>query len=120
MLREAPSTNHSDVREAVERLLIEDARFDEQERRSLHREHLVRPVTITLLESNETVGGVSRNISGAGICVLTRKTITERATARISIHSLGDQSSAFLAECRWSRPFGSGWYLSGWHFINLY
>ncbi len=119
MLRDAVSSTHSDVQFAVEQLLIEDARFDELERRSLHREYLVRPVTIAISDTGELIGGMSRNISGAGICILARKPVADRAMGRISIHGLGSQPTAFRAECRWSRPFGAGWYMSGWHFIGL-
>lgn len=119
MLREATTSAVFDVQDAVEQLLREDARFDELERRSLHRDTLVRPVTVADADSGEVIGGVSRNISQMGVCLLTRKPMPDRKIARISIHRLETGPAVFLAECRWSRPFGCGWFMSGWNFINL-
>ena len=119
MLREATASVNFDVKDAVVQLLKEDARFDELERRSLHRETLVRPVTVSDVDGADVVGGVCRNISQMGMCLLTRKSLIEQKVARISIHRLEAGPAIFLAECRWSSPFGCGWFMSGWSFINL-
>ncbi len=118
-MREATLSVNTEIQAVVQQLLVEDARFDEQERRSLHRETLVRPVTIALRESDEVLGGICRNISVMGLCALTRKQIAEKEVAKICIHSLESDTKTFLVECRWSRRFGDGWFMSGWHFINL-
>lgn len=119
MMREATMSANTEVQTAVEQLLIEDARFDELERRSLHRQMLVRPITVVSREGGETVGGISRNISALGVCVLTRKPMTEGSIARICVHCLDSEPKVFLSECRWNRKFGNGWNMSGWHFINM-
>jgi hypothetical protein len=119
MLRESTLSVSCEVQNAVKQLLAEDARFDEQERRSLHRETLVRPITMLLGESGEVVGGICRNISSMGACLLTRRPPEEKSVAKICIHCLDGAPKVFLAECRWNRLFGTGWYMSGWNFIHL-
>lgn len=119
MLREAAVSVNSEVNDAVEQLLREDARFDELERRSLHRESLVRPVTVVDGETGDIMGGVTRNISPMGVCLLTRKCLSGKKVSRIAVHRLDLEPAVFLAECRWSRAFGNGWFMSGWNFINL-
>jgi len=119
MLRESTLSVSCEIQDAVKQLLKEDARFDEVERRSLHRDTLVRPVTVLLGDRAEVVGGVCRSISEMGTCLLTRRKPEEKAVAKICIHCLDSEDRVFLAECRWHRQFGTGWYISGWNFIHL-
>lgn len=119
MLRTSTPSANAEVEIAVRHLLTEDARFDDLERRTSHRDQLVRPVRIELPQSNQPLVAVTRNISTHGICVLTDRVISEGITARISVHCLETGPTLFLAECRWGRPYGIGWFISGWHFVNV-
>ncbi|HMP77814.1 MAG TPA: PilZ domain-containing protein [Pirellulaceae bacterium] len=107
------------VAELVQRLLAEDCRFDAMERRSAIREHLVRPVTIRLRDSNAEFPGFSRNISSNGICIITQDKVEERSFASIRIHRLEGEDVTILAECRWTKPFGASFYMSGWQFLGV-
>lgn len=119
MLRSSAPNANAEVEIAVRQLLTEDTRFDDLERRTSHRDQLVRPVRIELSEDCHPLVAVTRNISTHGICVLTDRVIAEGVTARISVHCLESGPTLFLADCRWGRPYGIGWYISGWHFVNV-
>ncbi|MBX3421933.1 MAG: PilZ domain-containing protein [Pirellulaceae bacterium] len=119
MLRDSFASTNCDVELAVKQLVIEDYHYDLTERRSCHRQVLVRPVSILVEDSQLTIAAISRNISSAGICLLTKQEISRDCAAKLSIHSLSETPQAFLANCRWCSTFGTGWYLSGWSFVNL-
>lgn len=107
------------VAELVQRLLAEDCRYDAVERRSTIREHLVRPITIRLRESDREFPGFSRNICSNGICIITSERIEARSFATIRIHRLEGDDVSLLAECRWSKPFGNNFFMTGWHFLGV-
>jgi PilZ domain len=104
---------------SVKELLLEDAIYDQQERRSVHREFLFRPVSLLLNETDERVEGFTRNISFLGVSILTRSPVRIQTIATLQIYRISSHPSRFLAECRWLGPFGAEWNLSGWNFMNV-
>jgi PilZ domain len=104
---------------SIKELLLEDSMFDQNERRSLHREVLVRPVVLELRDSDQIIEGFSRNISFRGVSLLTRRAVAPDTVAKILIHRLHHAPTQFLVECRWVGPFGVQWNVSGWNFLNV-
>lgn len=119
MLRNSVGGGCPELEIYVKQLLVEDALFEQQERRSVHREFLVRPVLLELRDSDIRVEGFSRNISFLGLSVVTRQPILPQSIAKISVYRLNSGPSLFLAECRWTSPFGEDWNVTGWTFLNV-
>lgn len=120
MLRLTGTAPNSDVENAVRDLLEEDAFYDRTENRSSHREHLVRPVSLQIRGSENSIIAFSRNVSASGIGLITGETIPERATAVLTVETLNSGPVKFLAQSRWCRAYGKNWFISGWQFINLH
>ncbi len=118
MLRTAKHSINDDLDRLVENLLREDLDYERAENRSAHREHLVRPVLVALKGHADPIKGFSKNISNYGIGLITDSEIPLQ-TAAITIESLRGPANKVLAECRWCKPFGKNWFLSGWQFINV-
>ena len=120
MLRTTPgSAANPEIQRAVEFLLREESNFDRTDNRSAHRDHLVRPVMVDFRESDETICAFSRNVSASGIGLITDTVIADRTVATLEIIKLEGNSYSIIAECRWCKPYGLNWHLSGWQFINL-
>lgn len=108
------------IERLIQQLVTEETRQNAIERRSLHRTPFFRPVLLTLRDEESTVvRGFSRNISPMGIGIVTDIDFVEGGVASIKIHSLERMAQSIISECRWSSPFGDGWFVSGWNFINL-
>jgi len=120
MLRLSGTAPNTEVENSVRDLLEEDAFYDRIENRSSHREHLVRPVHMQIRGSSHQVLGFSRNVSAAGIGLITDVAVPEGSIAVLSVESLKNGPVKFLAECRWCRSFGANWKISGWQFINVH
>lgn len=119
MLKKCGPPAKPELKKAIDKLLLEDTNFDRYENRSLHRESLVRAVQIDLRDSKETIQAFSRNVSAAGIGVITHERLEIDAIAVLSIAAINGEDTLVLAECRWCKPFGAKWFLSGWQFIGL-
>ena len=120
MLRTSGPPAHPDIQRAVDDLLREDSNFDRTENRSAHRQHLVRPVEVVIRDSDESISAFSRNVSASGIGVITHQPIDDGAVAVLTIARLAPgHDITILAECRWCKPYGKNWFISGWQFINL-
>ncbi len=119
MLRTTGPAAKPDIQRAVDGILREDSKFDRSENRSAHRENLVRAVTLEVREPESTIQAFSRNISATGIGVITGEPVVDRSTAILEIASLTGEHTRVLAECRWCKPYGENWFLSGWQFIGL-
>jgi hypothetical protein len=119
MFRDSMSASSPYLEASIKELLLEDSMFDQNERRSVHREVLVRPVLLELRDSDQPIEGFSRNISYRGISLITRTPVLPDAVAKIQIHRLNHAPTLFLAECRWVGPFGVQWNVSGWNFLNV-
>jgi hypothetical protein len=119
MLRNSDPSAKPEIQREIDKLLLADANFDRYENRSVHRENLVRPVRIEMRETEEIVLAFSRNISGSGIGVITHEQVASDSIAVLNIASLDGEDTRIVAGCRWCKPFGAKWYLSGWQFIGL-
>lgn len=119
MLKDSLSAVCPELEVSVKQLLIEDALFEQNERRTVHREFLVRPALLELRDCQKTFEGFTRNISYLGVSVVTRQPILPQAIAKIQIYRLNSAPSIFLAECRWTSPFGDDWNVTGWNFLNV-
>ncbi|MCO8121911.1 hypothetical protein NHH03_09200 [Stieleria sp. TO1_6] len=120
MLCQSGSAPNMDVESAIRELLEEDAFYDRNENRSSHREHLVRPVALAIRGSQDTLLAFSRNVSTAGIGLITSCVVPERSIGVLTVESLKNGPTKFLAECRWCRPYGPNWRISGWQFIKVH
>lgn len=108
------------IAEMVTELLDEDRRRVQVERRSVHREPFVRPVTAVFSESpNHRVNGFTKNISPLGVGVILPGPIPEGSSVRLFIHRFGRPPSCVVCECRWCDEFGEGWYTLGMNFMHV-
>ena len=134
MLRSSGPPAKPDIKRVIDEILKEDAKYDQTENRSAHRENLVRHVGIEMRQSEqstpaegdsngdqaESMFGFSRNVSATGIGLITKFVVADKSVAVLSIDRLGNAKTAtILSECRWCRPCGDNCYLSGWQFLNL-
>ena len=108
-----------EIERVVKDLLAADANFDRTENRSVHRDQLVRPLRLEIRETEQTLEGFSRNISAAGIGVITGQAIASGATAVIEIERLKGGPAKIIAECRWCKSYGENWFISGWQFRSI-
>ena len=110
-----------EIKRVVDDILLENSRY-KRELRSFQREDLVCPVIVSFAESlnMEAQHGVSRNISAAGISIISSVEFAERLQGIMDIYRLKKTPSAkIIAECRWCKPFGEMYWMSGWRFLRL-
>jgi hypothetical protein len=122
MMRDAPAAVSPDIARIFQELMDEESRQVIRERRSTHRQPLIRPVKIFLKGQNEgqpAIEGFSKNCSPSGLGIVTRCSFETNPIAILEVHRLLKVPARILAECRWSDQFGDGWYYSGWHFLSL-
>jgi hypothetical protein len=84
-----------DIDLAIKELLREDARY-------------------TLTEMR-----FSKNISEAGICVITQQPVKENEVIDLEIYRLYGSPIRITSDARWCRPFGQSYFMSGWKFMHL-
>jgi hypothetical protein len=119
MLRSAVAGAGGALDLAIKQLIQEDSLFDQNERRSIHREVLVRPIEIVNIQSGDVFEGFTRNVSSIGVSLITKQPQQSSSYAKLRIESLQSGHALFLAECRWCIPFGGKWFMSGWNFVNV-
>jgi len=119
MLRTSGPPVKPEIQRAIDSILKEDSNFDRVEARSAHRENLVRAVMIKIRESESQITAFSRNISATGVGLITGEMIQERSSGILKIAQLVGPDLSILADCRWCKPYGDSWFLSGWQFIAL-
>lgn len=102
---------------AVDQLLKENQASLLRERRASSRTTFTRPVTIVAGRKPPTIG-FSRDISSQGLGVIDQIEWTKGTIAEIEIHSLFGRNVTVRAEVRWCDSFGTGWYVTGWHFLD--
>lgn len=117
MHRSVSTPTDGPISEIIARLQKEEHRFV-RERRTVYRTPLMRPVQIRLVEdeANEFLG-YSKNISPVGIGLILKDEFETGTIATLSIHSLENRPAHLRGELRWSKPFGVGWYLTGWKLL---
>ena len=106
--------------ECVAKLLKDNETAMLRERRAVDRKPFARPVTIESGKSPDEIHeAFARDISPLGIGIISRVNWRERTRACLSIHTVvRNEQTRLLAEAKWTKPFGKGWYLTGWHFIQ--
>ncbi len=123
MLTSQPTAGQADFAQLVEMLVREQNQFVQNERRSMHRETLVRPAEITQfahsVDGEDVIYGVTCNISPSGICLLTLEPIQINRGYTVKIHRLHCEPAVMTAECRWCKSFTKVGYMTGWHFRQL-
>ena len=118
MLRTAQRAPSAEVQSIVEALLHEDSQYDRHENRSTHREHLVRAVAIEVRRPEPAeFTAFSRNISVAGVGLITDQEIVDNSVAVLAIEALDGRVQRIMAECRWCKTYGKNWFISGWQFM---
>lgn len=119
MLRHTSSHSNPLVVAAIEQLFDEDRQFERNERRMSFRESFSRPVTITMRGGKDGVyNGFSKNVSFEGIGVISQHSFEPGSEAKIEIHSSNNLSPVIVSKMAWCKPFGEGWYISGWLFVT--
>ena len=119
MLRTTGSSVSDDIDAMVEGLLRDGRDYERTEHRAVNRQSLVLSVLITPGSSHEPIEAFSRNVSTAGIGLITDQPMPERRTATLTIERLDGTSVKVFAECRWCKAYGKKWKMSGWQFLSL-
>lgn len=123
MLTSHATSGQIDFSQLVEMLIREQNQFVQNERRSMHRESIVRPAEVTqfahAVDGEDVIYGVTCNISPAGVCLLTLQPIQINRAFTLKIHRLHSEPAVLTAECRWCKPFTKVGYMTGWHFRQL-
>ena len=99
-------------------LLAEKVNFD-RELRSHHRESMVRPVVVKFKDEGLEHECFSRNISVAGVCLISQIEFPKNRNAVLELYQLKAMPVDILSECRWCRPYGSAYWMSGWQFVTI-
>ena len=109
-------TVQNQVLRLISQIQCEDIRR-QRESRSTNRQNLTLPVTIQFLKDNRVVNAVSRDLSSLGIGLITTEQLPTDCVCELELE-LESSRSYVLAKCTWCRPFGNGFYLTGWTFQN--
>lgn len=118
MLRHSNIHANPVIVKAVEKLFDEDRQFERAERRISFREAISRPCRIRLSGKDEIINGFTKNISFEGVGVITHESFQGDEEAKIEIHSSHDTNPVIFSRLAWCKPFGDGWYVSGWRFVT--
>ena len=107
-----------EIEHLIKEVVKEDSRYVRSEMRSVHRENLVVPVTMIFKDGLQQEA-FSRNISPAGVCLISREPVTGNETVELEIYRLNGKKQQIIAEARWCKPFGPEYFMSGWKFVQL-
>jgi hypothetical protein len=103
---------------AVDTLLREQQATILRERRAVDRQPFVRPLEIIPSRSGASLSGFSRDVSRHGISVITSEPLTPGTIALLQVHSIFGAPLEVRAQVRWCDSFGTGWFSSGWYFLE--
>jgi hypothetical protein len=117
MLRSSSGFVSKQVEILIKQINSEDSRF-ERDLRSVHREKVIIPAEVILSEV-ESLSAFTRNLSIQGACILSEKEIDRGVKATLKLYRLSQEASSVFAECRWSKPFGRRYWVSGWQFLQV-
>lgn len=117
MLRSSTGFVSKQVEQLINEISVEDKRF-ERELRSVHREKLIIPAEV-LFESGDSLPAFTRNISSKGVCIMSCQQIEPMIKATLKLFRMTQAPGNVLAECRWSKPFGDHYWVSGWLFLQV-
>lgn len=109
-----------ELQRVVDKLLQEEYRARVGERRDASRKPLARPLTIVPRDNDQLrISAFSRDISPSGIGAIGQDEFETGCVALIYIDDPCKPSAVLLAECRWCKPYGKSWFLSGWNFLAV-
>ena len=113
------SAGNPKIVKLIEAIDSEQKRFD-RDLRSVPREKLVLPVALRLKDCSTYVHAFTRNLSPHGMCLVSDRPFQQESFCKVLIHRLGTGSeNELLAQCRWCKPFGTGYWVTGWQFLNV-
>lgn len=119
MLDELPRARTPDLERVFKALSTEEQQRVQDDRRAVGRMPFVRPTVIKSHSTNSRpVESFSRNLSPAGIGIVSKEPFKLGDVGTIEIHRFRQSPVIVLAECRWCDSFGSTWYFSGWVFLS--
>ena len=105
--------------ETISRLLRENQQEQLRQRRSVQRRHFVRPVSIRSGPQLDIQShAFSKDLSNVGIGLICDREWNVGAVATLEIHSISGRPIRVRSDVRCSDPFGRGWYLTGWRFLE--
>lgn len=105
------------VEQLIKKINSEDNRY-ERELRSVHREKVIIPADV-VFDDDDMLTAFTRNLSVKGACILSGREIERGIRATLKLYRLSQSPSSVYAECRWSKPFGDRYWVSGWQFLKL-
>lgn len=106
-----------ELKEEVDRMLMEIQRSKFTERRTETRQAFVRPVKVHL-PNGPTIQSFSKDLSSQGIGLICDVSFQPGSIAILEIHSTMSYPVCVRSEVRWCDSYGKGWYLIGWKFIT--
>lgn len=90
-----------------------------RDRRSAARKPFSRYVQIaTGRHRDKLFDGFTRDISHVGVGTVCQTEWTTQTYGLLTIHLLNSRSVVIEAQARWTEPYGKGWYLTGWTFMD--
>ncbi len=104
----------SNVLHLISQIQCEDIRR-KREFRETNRLNLTVPVTIRSKMGDWEFDAVSRDLSSQGIGLISPEQIEVDSVCDLELF-LENDTKTLSAECIWCRPFGRGFFLSGWNF----
>ena len=99
----------------VGRILKED-RSVEPEQRDVDRVTTAIPIYIQLPNSTTRVSGFTRNLSRAGISLVSKVEMSPGQPASLEIMRLDGETSPVESRCLWAKQYGEAHWVSGWDF----
>lgn len=118
MMRSTTGFVSPQVQQLIRQINAEGTRFD-RELRSAHREKMIIPADV-VFDSGHTVTGFTRNLSAQGACLLTCEEIEDKVKAVLKLYRVAHPpSSSVFAECRWTKKYCDGFWVSGWQFLQV-
>ena len=101
----------------VGRLLKEDHSVEAEQRNSDRLQAAV-PVGIYLLGKTRRIPGFTRNLSHAGLSLISKVETQPNQVADLEIMRLNGESGRVEGRCRWVKQYGEDHWVSGWQFTQ--
>lgn len=115
------STHAQSIQQQIIRLIsqiqCEEIQHSRENRES-NRQKLTLPITIKLLENDVEIDAVSRDLSSCGIGLIAASQVEPESLAELEIE-LENSTHTVFSKCLWCKPFGKGYFLSGWKFESV-
>ena len=101
----------------ISQIQCEDIQHTRENRES-NRQKLTLPVTIKMLEEDGEIDAVSRDLSSSGIGLIAATQVEPETMGELDIE-LENSTHTVFSRCLWCKPFGKGYFLSGWKFESV-